>query len=107
MPRSRPKKDEDFFICPNCGAEVRVGAVVCRECGASDESGWDEDDHGWEDGWPDGYAGTEADAERDYDRFLSKEFPEYESSARRRRRLILAVAAILTSLALVAWTLKR
>lgn len=28
------------FECPNCGAEVRVGAKVCRECGSDEGTGW-------------------------------------------------------------------
>jgi len=28
------------FTCPQCGAEVKVGAVVCRECGSDDRTGW-------------------------------------------------------------------
>jgi hypothetical protein len=33
----------DYFICPHCGAEVDIGAVVCPECGSDDETGWSED----------------------------------------------------------------
>ena len=28
------------FECPNCGAEVKAGKKVCRECGSDDETGW-------------------------------------------------------------------
>jgi hypothetical protein len=49
------RKHDDYFICPCCGAEVAVGAVVCRECGASDEFGWDDGDW-WDDELPTGYA---------------------------------------------------
>lgn len=35
-----------YFECPHCGEDVLAGAKVCRECGASDESGWNEDDFG-------------------------------------------------------------
>jgi hypothetical protein len=30
----------DYFICPVCGTEVDVDAVVCPECGSDDETGW-------------------------------------------------------------------
>jgi hypothetical protein len=33
----------DYFICPHCGAEVAVGAVVCPECGSDEETGWSEE----------------------------------------------------------------
>jgi hypothetical protein len=31
------------FICPICGTEVDMDAVVCPECGSDDETGWSED----------------------------------------------------------------
>lgn len=33
----------DTFICPICGTEVNLDAVVCPECGSDDETGWSED----------------------------------------------------------------
>jgi len=33
----------DTFICPVCGTDVDVNAVVCPECGSDDETGWSED----------------------------------------------------------------
>lgn len=33
----------DTFICPICGTEVDMDAVVCPECGSDDETGWSED----------------------------------------------------------------
>ena len=33
----------DTFICPVCGTEVDMNAVVCPECGSDDETGWSED----------------------------------------------------------------
>ena len=33
----------DFFICPVCGTDVDINAVVCPECGSDDETGWSED----------------------------------------------------------------
>lgn len=33
----------DYFICPNCGAEVPVKALSCPECGSDEKTGWSED----------------------------------------------------------------
>ena len=33
----------DYFICPNCGAEVSTKALACPECGSDDDTGWSED----------------------------------------------------------------
>ncbi|MHC4943655.1 MAG: zinc-ribbon domain-containing protein [Planctomycetota bacterium] len=33
----------DYFICPNCGAEVPVKALACPKCGSDDSTGWSED----------------------------------------------------------------
>jgi len=72
MAKRRPDSD-DYFICPCCGAEVRVGAKFCRECGASDDFGWDEEGGGWDD---DTRAGDAAEDDFDYDEFVAREFPD-------------------------------
>lgn len=55
------------FECPNCGAEVRVGAKVCRECGSDEGTGWqssEEIEYRSVD-VPEGYGGdAEGEAER-------------------------------------------
>ncbi|MEZ4642864.1 MAG: zinc ribbon domain-containing protein [Chloroflexota bacterium] len=33
----------DYFICPNCGAQVPDNALACPECGSDEETGWSED----------------------------------------------------------------
>ena len=33
----------DYFICPNCGAEVPVKSLSCLECGSDEKTGWSED----------------------------------------------------------------
>jgi len=90
------QRDEqnDYFICPHCGAEVRAGADVCRECGASDESGWGEDDHSWDDDF-------------DYDEFISREFPSRSTSKAPRysRRCLVIVVVLLVCFALLLWQL--
>lgn len=37
------RRDDDWFVCPHCGAEVRGGATACPECGSDDETGWSPD----------------------------------------------------------------
>ena len=34
---------DDYFICPNCGAEVPLRSLACPECGSDDRTGWSED----------------------------------------------------------------
>lgn len=41
---SRPPKRRELFSCPNCGADVAVGAKVCRECGSDASTGWKDED---------------------------------------------------------------
>ncbi len=33
----------DYFVCPNCGAEVSLKALSCPECGSDEKTGWSED----------------------------------------------------------------
>ncbi len=33
----------DYFVCPNCGAEVPIKALACPECGSDEKTGWSED----------------------------------------------------------------
>jgi|TARA_B100001079_G_scaffold176190_1_gene151290 hypothetical protein len=33
----------DYFICPNCRAEVPVKSLSCPECGSDEKTGWSED----------------------------------------------------------------
>ncbi|MFK7800394.1 MAG: zinc ribbon domain-containing protein [Anaerolineae bacterium] len=37
---------DDFFVCPNCYAEVPWNAAACPECGSDEETGWAEDAEG-------------------------------------------------------------
>lgn len=68
------KKSSDWFVCPHCGADVPVGAKVCRECGSDDETGWSEGEDVWKAEIGTGY-GDEEDF--DYDEFVQKELPEH------------------------------
>ncbi len=33
----------DYFVCPNCGAEVPIKAKSCPDCGSDENTGWSED----------------------------------------------------------------
>ncbi len=34
---------DDFFVCPNCYADVPWNAAACPECGSDEETGWAEE----------------------------------------------------------------
>src|SRR5207245_2604978 len=99
----KQQKNDDYFICPCCGAEVKIGAVVCKECGASDESGWEED-YSWDDELPTGYS---SDDDFDYDEFVGEQFPEHASAKRQFKRLILALIVLISCLAVLTYTWMR
>ena len=67
------KNSNDWFVCPNCGADVRGDALACRECGSDENTGWAPDADKWEAGIPAGYG---EDDEFDYDEFITKEFSD-------------------------------
>ncbi|APZ93701.1 zinc ribbon domain-containing protein [Fuerstiella marisgermanici] len=70
-------RDSQTFHCPHCDAVVKVGARVCRSCGATDDCGWNSDG-GWND---DADFDTDADDDFDYDDFVAREFPEHADPA--------------------------
>ena len=37
------RKDDDWFSCPNCGAELPASAKFCPECGSDEKTGWSEE----------------------------------------------------------------
>lgn len=92
----KQRPEDDYFVCPHCGSDVPTGAAFCRECGASDTSGWEED-CGTVDAFPDAYA---PDTDFDYDEFISREFPDHAepTSGRQATRwftgLIVAIVLI-------------
>ena len=104
----RRQSADDFFTCPNCGADVRAGAKFCRACGASDDSGWGEDDCSDNDGISSGY-GPEDDF--DYDDFVRREFsdrsevsPKYQAKRWAMGIVVaLVVAAFLASMMSGFW----
>jgi hypothetical protein len=86
------------FICPCCGAEVPVGAKSCRECGASDDSGWG-DDAAQDDQSSTGYG---PDDDFDYDEFVSREFPD-QSPADPKKQLKQWALAVLVVIVIIAF----
>ena len=84
------------FPCPHCGEYVPAGARVCRECGASDECGWDVND--------DPYRVPPDEDEFDYDDFVAREFPDHsaaDSPTRlKRARMAWIVVALVGALIL-------
>lgn len=97
-PVQHPHHASESFSCPNCGAEVSTGKSFCRACGASDDSGWGNDESSYD-------AGYTAEDDFDYDEFLEREFPD---QAERRPpsawRVGWIVVAILLLLAIVLLT---
>ncbi len=93
----------EYFNCPHCGAEVRVGASGCRECGSDAETGWSEDALLWQADIP----SAADDDDFDYDEFIAREFPEQTDgptgySVRSSATGLVIVAIVL---ALLLWSL--
>lgn len=100
MPKRRgPRK---FFTCPHCGADVPLGAAVCRECGSDAETGWSENAHVWSADIPTGY--DEEDA-FDYDEFVSREFPGHPPPRLDAKKLAVALVVALVCLGILLWTI--
>ena len=67
---SRPlnsPKDADWYACPSCGAEVRVGSRGCPKCSKGGKS-WEQDDY------LDGVDAPEDAEDFDYNDFVKREF---------------------------------
>ncbi|MEP3479549.1 MAG: zinc ribbon domain-containing protein [Fuerstiella sp.] len=89
--------------CPFCGAALRANAAVCRNCGASEEYGWDSVENNV-DGLGTGFS-PEAYGEDDfdYDDFVAREFPDHadtgqHSSSGPSMKVRLVILALLASL---------
>ena len=83
----RSHKRVDMFECPHCGADVPVGAKVCRECGSDAGTGW------------------QSSEEVDYQ---STELPQGygegdENVVSERRSPWVAVTALILALAMICW----
>jgi hypothetical protein len=64
----------DYFICPECGAEVRVGSKGCGKCASERATKtWGDERRGWEQDSV--YDGLDLpDDEFDYQKFVDEEF---------------------------------
>lgn len=92
-PRRRATRRE-LFECPHCGADVAVGAKVCRDCGSDATTGWldsEEVDYASVE-LPDGY-GT----------------GEHDTGGRRgpARAIAVAAVALLVALAILLLAIRR
>jgi hypothetical protein len=96
----------DYFICPDCGAEVRVGSRGCARC-ASDRAtkAWD-DGKSWEQ--DETYDGIDLpDGEDfDYESFLEEEFGDGRRKKSPREWLWWGTALGLVLALLAAWLLR-
>lgn len=93
--------DDAFWHCPHCGASLAEDAEFCVACGASEESGWvDQDDAPWDD---------RREEDFDYDDFLRREFPDQAPVTEwpSARRAWFAVVVVLLCLAFVLMTVLR
>ena len=84
------------FPCPHCGEFVAAGARRCRECGASDEYGWNHDQLEQNDCGDDDF---------DYDDYVAREFPGHadpDSPALMRRDWIVWIIGLLIAALLMS-----
>ncbi len=68
---SRPlnsPKDADWYACPSCGAEVRVGSRGCPACMKGSVKKWEQEDY------LDGTDVPEDADDFDYNEFVKREF---------------------------------
>ncbi len=95
--------NDNDWACPHCAEPLPSRARFCRNCGASDESGWGRDgDEFGED--PDaGYADDSAMDDDDYADFVAREFPDHAepNPTRDRRKSVIAMVMILVCVGIV------
>ena len=80
-----------FFHCPVCGEEVKIGAKVCPECGADENTGWKKE-----------YLQNEydydtldlGDDEFNYDEFIQREFGVGKPKKKSGKELTIAGIAL-------------
>ena len=88
------RRRREIFECPNCGADVAVGAKACRECGSDAATGWQDQ--------------AEVDYQSEYIPTGYSEDPEHPGAlSEPPRRLWIVLVAIVAALALLALTVLR
>lgn len=76
----------EFYLCPQCGSEVRVGSRRCFTC--QPQRSWEQDDS------CDGLDLPDSDADWDYQDFVRREFGEGgRAPGRNRPHYLWAVVA--------------
>ena len=92
---------EDFFVCPGCGAKVRVGSSGCPKCapkGGKKRRHWEQDEA------YDGLDLPDEEDDFDYDGFIADEFGG--PPKRGARDIVYLVVGIILLIALVfLWVL--
>jgi transcription elongation factor Elf1 len=98
MPKRRPRPQ--FFNCPHCGAQVRVGAAACRACGSDADTGWSDEAETYAAGFDAGYGGED---DFDYDEYIREEFPDQaaEPPATNWKRWVAVVIILLVCAAML------
>lgn len=86
--------NDDMWICPNCGAELKQDAKFCKECGADKDHGWGDDDYSSSYDLPD---------DDDYNAMVEKEFgksksPESLAKQENFKKFLIGTIAILMGL---------
>ncbi|HEX2958482.1 MAG TPA: zinc-ribbon domain-containing protein [Chitinispirillaceae bacterium] len=66
----------DYFICPQCGAEVPKKAKSCPSCGSDEKTGWSEFTY---------MDSIETPDENEYMDILNNEFPENKTISQKSK----------------------
>ena len=87
----------DYYLCPGCGDEVKVGSKGCPKCNRLDP---------WEIEGNDIYDGLDLpDDDFDYDEFVDREFGKSVST--NRLKFVWWISAVILLIALIfAWVLN-
>jgi len=94
-------KQQTPEICPACGAEVPPDAAACPECGADEQTGWNEEHRV--------YDGIDLpDNNFDHDEFVKREFGKspFDAGSKGRRRLAMILIAIIVVIVVLAFSIS-
>jgi len=88
-------RDNSYFICPCCGAQVASGARACPDCGSDERTGWSQNTY------LDGLDLPGMD-ESDYEEMLAREFSSPKSKSRIEWKTIVGVILLVAMFLLFA-----